>query len=253
VNAAEFGNCYADSTRAQAYAKLEFARTYHLAFRDLPAIFEAHSPGNIAVDFGCGTGRSTRFLRRCGFETVGVDISAQMIEKAKDLDPSGDYRVMRDGDFNLLESGAYDLVLSAFTFDNIATFEKKIALFRGLRGLLAPEGCIVSVVSSPEIYLHEWASFSTKDFPENQAARSGDVVRIITTDYEDSRPVEDILWSDASYQDVYRASGLASVQRETPLARGDEPYEWVSETKIAPWVVWVLNPRIQVPHRKAQA
>lgn len=241
MNVPEFVNCYADSTRAEAYAKLEFARTYHLAFRDLPVIFEAHARGNTAVDFGCGTGRSTRFLRRRGFEAVGIDISAQMIEKAKELDPSGDYRVMREGDFSLLESEAYDLVLSAFTFDNIATFEKKTALFRGLRGLLAPEGCIVNVVSSPEIYLHEWASFSTKDFPENRAAQSGDVVRIITTDYDDSRPVEDILWSDASYRDVYRAAGLTPVQRETPLARGDEPYEWVTETRTAPWVIWVLK------------
>lgn len=237
----ELANCYADSTRAEAYAKLEFARTYYLAFRDLPAIFETHSPGKKAVDFGCGTGRSTRFLRRCGFETVGIDISAQMVEKARELDPPGDYRVMPNGDFSLLESGAFDLVLSAFTFDNIATFEKKVALFRGLRGLLSPAGCIVSVVSSPDIYLHEWATFSTKAFPENHDARNGDVVRIITTESDDARPVEDILWNDASYLEVYGAAGLTPVERRAPLATGDEPYEWISERTIAPWVVWVLK------------
>jgi SAM-dependent methyltransferase len=241
VNAAELGNCYADSTRAAAYSKLEFAGTYHLAFRDLPAILAAHARGTRAVDFGCGTGRSTRLLKRCGFGAFGLDVSAQMVAKAQELDSSGDYRVMRDEDFSLVDPGACDVVLSAFTFDNIATFEKKVRLFRGLRGLLAPGGCIVSVVSSPEIYLHEWASFSTKDFPENQDARSGDVVRIITRDCEDSRPVEDILWSDESYRDVYRAAGLVPAQRTAPLADGHEPYEWVSEREIAPWVIWVLK------------
>jgi hypothetical protein len=31
----EFANCYEDTKRAEAYAKLEFAGTYYLAYRDL--------------------------------------------------------------------------------------------------------------------------------------------------------------------------------------------------------------------------
>ena len=34
-----FPNCYYDTIRAEAYAGLEFANTYHLAFRDLPELF----------------------------------------------------------------------------------------------------------------------------------------------------------------------------------------------------------------------
>jgi len=26
-----------------------------------------------------------------------------------------------------------------------------------------------------------------------------------------------------------------------PLAKGDEPYPWVNETRIAPWVIYVLR------------
>ena len=26
-----------------------------------------------------------------------------------------------------------------------------------------------------------------------------------------------------------------------PLATGDEPYQWISETNIAPWVIYVLE------------
>ena len=110
-----------------------------------------------------------------------------------------------------------------------------------LRSLLNREGRIVMVVSSPEIYLHEWASFSTKDFPENRLARSGDVVRITVTDHEDRRPVEDIVWTDEAYREVFATAGLAVVQRYKPLAKGDEPYGWVSEIAIAPWVIYVLR------------
>ena len=61
----------------------------------------------------------------------------------------------------------------------------------------------VTVVSSPEIYTHEWTSFTTKDFPGNKRARSGDLVRIVVTDHQDRRPVEDILWTDESYRSVF--------------------------------------------------
>ena len=62
----DFVNCYQSATSAEAYSKLEFANTYHLAFRDLPEILRAHVKGTSALDFRCGAGRSSRFLRELG-------------------------------------------------------------------------------------------------------------------------------------------------------------------------------------------
>jgi len=237
---ANFANCYEDVKRSDAYATLEFANTYYLAYRDLPAIIAEHWAGTKALDFGCGTGRSTRFLRKLGFSVTGVDVSEDMLRIARATDPSGEYRLVPDDNFDELEAGAFDLVLSAFTFDNIPG-ATKTRIFRDLAKLLAPNGTIVSIVSSPEIYTHEWASFTTKEFPENAAARSGDVVRIVVTDHQDRRPVEDILCIDESYRTVYRDASLQAIQVFKPLATGDEPYAWVNETKIAPWVIYVLR------------
>lgn len=236
-----FTNCYDDSRRAEAYARLEFANTYYLAFRDLPAIFAEHVQGRRAVDFGCGTGRSTRFLRQLEFEATGVDIAPKMIAKARELDAAGDYRLVEDDDLSGLNAGSYDLVLSAFTFDNIPGWDTKVRLFRDLGRLLNSAGKIVSVVSAPEIYTHEWASFSTRDYQENWSAQTGDTVRIVTTDIADRRPAEDILWTDEAYAEVYRRAGLEAIARYQPLARGDESYEWVSETTIPPWVIYVIG------------
>ena len=96
-------------------------------------------------------------------------------------------------------------------------------------------------MSSPEIYTHEWASFTTKDFPENAFARSGDTVRIIVTDHQDRRPVQDVVCTDEKYRALYRQAGLEVVEVCAPLALGNEPYSWVSETQIAPWVIYVLK------------
>ena len=237
----DFVNCYENTTRAEAYAKLEFANTYHLAFRDLPEIFRSHVKETPALDFGCGTGRSTRFLRQLGFEVVGVDISAEMIAQARAIDPQGDYRLIPGDDMSALPRAGFSLIQSAFTFDNIPGVETKVRLFRGLRELLRPDGILVNIVSAPEIYVNEWASFSTKAFPENHNARPGDPVKIITTDFEDRSPAVDILWPHESYLEVYGRSGLEEVETRKPLARGDEPYPWISETRIAPWVIYVLR------------
>jgi SAM-dependent methyltransferase len=237
----DFSNSYEDPKRAEAYAKLEFPGTYYLAYRDLPAIIFEQVKGRKAIDFGCGTGRSTRFLQKLGFNAVGVDISEDMIRKARELDPKGDYRLIAEGDFSQFKHKSYDLALSVFTFDNIPTMEKKIKNFKELGNLLENEGRLVNVVSSPEIYVHEWASFSTKDFPENKHAESGDKVRIIQTDIEDKRPVEDVVWTDESYRNVFDKAGLEPVKTYKPLAKESEPYKWINETRIAPWVIYALR------------
>jgi SAM-dependent methyltransferase len=235
-----FRNVYEDTVRADSYSRLELPGTYYLAYRDLPEILARHLAGRRAVDFGCGAGRSTRFLRRLGFEAVGVDVSADMIRKAREIDPSGDYRLVEPGSSTGLAEGAWDLVLSAFTFDNIPQGDK-VRNLRGLARLLAPRGRLASLVSTPEIYTHEWASFSTRDYPENREARSGDVVRIVMTDVSDRRPVEDIVCSKDSYLEIYLEAGLELVASHEPRGRADEPFEWVNETRVAPWRIDVLR------------
>lgn len=238
-----FSNAYEDRKRADAYSKLEFPGTYYLAYRDLPKIISTHVEGIEALDFGCGTGRSTRFLQKLGFNTIGVDISEAMLKKAKENDPKGDYRLIPDGDFSQLKEETFDLVLSAFTFDNIPTMEKKVKIFSKIRKMLRSQGRIINLVCSPEIYIHEWASFSTRDFPENKIAKGGDKVRIVITDTEDKRPVEDIIWPPNYYRETYAKSALIIVEVYKPLAKTSEPYKWINETRIAPWTIYVLRKR----------
>lgn len=164
-----------------------------------------------------------------------------MVQRATAIDRAGDYRLIPDGDLRQFANRTFDLVLAAFTFDNIPTTARKVALFRELARLLTRDGRIVNLVSSPDIYVHEWASFSTAAFPQNKTARSGDIVQIINTAIEDARPVQDVLWTDESYREVYAASGLTILQTYKPLARNNEPLQWVNETRVAPWVIYVLG------------
>ena len=238
-----FANAYEDETRAQAYATLEFPGTYYLAFRDLPGLFAEHVRGRAAHDFGCGAGRSTRFLRGLGFDPIGIDISPAMLDLARTADPSGRYVLVADGDYGALDSQRFDLVFSAFAFDNIPGAEHRAKILRELRRLLTPGGRIVLLGCRREIYLNETVSFTARDFPENREAQSGEQVRIVMKDVEDRRPVIDIVWFHEDYLAMFAAADLELVAHHLPLGRDDEPYDWISEMSIAPWSVYILRPR----------
>jgi SAM-dependent methyltransferase len=237
----EFENSWGNPVRSSSYSKLEFPNTYHLAYRDLPAIIASHIQGNRVVDFGCGTGRSTRFLKQLGFGVTGIDISEDMLISARELDPGGEYMAVKNGQYSQLASGHYDLIQSVFTFDNIPGWETRITILKSLRELLCSTGKIICLDSNSELYTHEWASFTTKDFPENKYALTGDIVKIIMTDVDDRRPVEDILWTEEDYHTLFKLAGLEIEATYKPLGFKDDPFNWIVETEIAPWIIFVVK------------
>jgi SAM-dependent methyltransferase len=237
----EFTNSWGDQFRAVSYSKLEFPNTYYLAYRDLPEIISKHVVGKMAIDFGCGTGRSSRFLKQLGFEVTGIDIAQDMLDIAKKIDINGDYRLVNNGEYCHLRTGQFDLIQSVFTFDNIPGWENRARILVALSDLIKPTGRLICLDSTPELYTNEWASFTTKEFPENWQAKTGDIVRDIMLDVEDSRPVEDIFWTLTDYHKLFDIACLEIEETYKPLGRDNEPYHWVSEMEIAPWMIFVLK------------
>jgi hypothetical protein len=85
-------------------------------------------------------------------------------------------------------------------------------------------------------------SFSTKEFPGNATAKTGDVVRTVMLDVADRRPVDDIFWTDSDYREVYRRAGLAVREVHQPLGSSADPCAWVNETRVPPWTIYLLTP-----------
>ena len=248
----DFENSWDSQKRAESYAKLEFPNTYYLAYRDLPKIISDHISGRSAVDFGCGTGRSTRFLKQLGFNAIGIDISFDMLQIAKEFDKEGDYQLVTNGNYSHLGAEKYDIVQSIFTFDNIPGWENRARILVGLRDLLKTTGKIICLDSAPELYTNEWASFSTKDFPGNWNAKTGDIVRDIMLDVEDRRPIDDIFWTLDDYYKLFELSELSVDALYKPLGFDNEPYKWISEISIAPWMIFVLSKKTRHSIYKGQ-
>jgi len=57
---------------ASQYAEFGIDNTNYLAFRDIPQLIQKHAKGVAALDYGCGAGRSTRFLKNLGLDVESV-------------------------------------------------------------------------------------------------------------------------------------------------------------------------------------
>ena len=57
----------------------------------------------------------------------------------------------------------------------------------------------------------------------------------------DRTPVDDIVWPDEAYRETYARAGLEVIASYRPLGRDDEGQPWVNETRIAPWVIYVVT------------
>lgn len=232
-------NSWDNDTRSASYAKLEFPNTYHLAYRDLPEIAKSHAKGIKTLDFGCGTGRSSRFFKKQGFDVTGIDISPSMIRQAVEKDPGGTYILAKDGNYNDIPND-FDLITSIFTFDNIPA-QKRLLILSGLKQKLSRRGCIIMLDSNPELYRNEWASFSTAPFAGNRTAKTGDPVYTIMNDVEDKTPVEDYFFTEQDYLKLFEEAGMKLLKRYAPLGSKDESFTWKSELTIAPWIIYVLG------------
>jgi SAM-dependent methyltransferase len=99
-----------------------------------------------ALDFGCGVGRLTRALSPYFDQCTGVDISEEMIAKARDWHrdwPKCRFVLNTEGDLRVFEGGSFDLVYSNIVLQHLPT-ARLIETFIGeFIRTLTPDGLLV--------------------------------------------------------------------------------------------------------------
>lgn len=96
-----------------------------------------------ALDFGCGVGRLTRALASRFESCTGVDISTEMIERARSLNrrvPGCEFAVNTAEDLALFEDGAFDFVYSSIVLQHLPDRRRVLGYVREFVRLLAPGG-----------------------------------------------------------------------------------------------------------------
>lgn len=104
--------------------------------------------GRRLLDVGCGTGSSMRPMLARGYDVVGVDRSAAMLDRARDkLGPA--VRLELADMRSLPVLGEFDLIWSVADGCNyLLTHDELVATFAGLRANLAPAGLVLFDVNT---------------------------------------------------------------------------------------------------------
>ncbi len=224
---------------AGEYAELGIEGTQHLAFRDIPMLIREYA-GSIAsaLDYGCGAGRSTRFLKRLGFNAVGVDTSREMLEQARSKDRLGEYHHIPSGHLPF-EDSAFDLVFSSFVFLEVSRIDEIEGILKEMKRVLRKDGIIIFVTASMEATKGTWVSLSYS-FPENdRPLHSGDTVKLLIRGIDVI--LYDYYWTDDDYRRAAERAGLMLVKLHKPLGSSDDSIEWRDETKMPPFAIYVLR------------
>lgn len=223
---------------AGEYSTLGFNGTYYLGFRDIPLLMDKHVRGRKALDYGCGPGRSTRYLKRLGFDTVGVDISWDMLREAAQQDENGVYQHIRSAELPY-DNGTFDVVFSSFVFLEVSSREEIERIAKEIRRVLNPRGRVVLVTGAINGIHGDWVSFSY-DFPENSGEiASGGMVKLQISGT--SVILYDYYWADDDFRGVLAEAGLSVVELHTPMGRADDPIEWRDEAHKPYIGVYVLE------------
>jgi SAM-dependent methyltransferase len=111
------------------------------------ALYQRHLAGRKSIGLiGCGAGRDLIALARRGHAVVGVDLSSEMIQKARSyLEAAGIDAPLYAADvhgFNFPDRRYDAFVFSNFTYVLIPGSTHRIEMLQSLRRQLSPDGCV---------------------------------------------------------------------------------------------------------------
>lgn len=224
-----------DRDQAVAYSRSEFQNTYYLGYRDVPEILKMFCQKGEALDYGCGTGRSTRFLKHLGFSCVGVDISDDMLSKAQEIDPIGTYKHIQSGKLPYPDL-SFDLVFSCFVFLTVPTYGELIEIFSEIKRVLKPEGTFVFVTGSKYLYHKKYISY---DIAPRLDLKTEEEIDVSLKDL--GVVFKNYFYSDSDYRSLIETSGLRLVQYHEPLGLDCDGISWENERLFGPYLIYTAK------------
>jgi ubiquinone/menaquinone biosynthesis C-methylase UbiE len=185
-----------------------------------------------ALDVGCGEGRLCRMMQGWGLETVGLDPTPALLERARLLDPAGRYDEARAEAMPYADA-AFDLVVSCLTLIDIPGYRAAIT---EMTRVLAPGGTLLvanlssMVTTSGPRWVKDGEGRKLHFGLDNYIAEYANWeewagIRILNH----HRPL-------SAYLQAFLANGLRLVHFDEPTPEGADPVWTESQTRV-PWFV----------------
>jgi SAM-dependent methyltransferase len=195
----------------------DFSREFVL---DAPMLARVRGRGfRNALDVGCGEGRFCRMLQAAGIATVGIDPTRALLDRARALDPGGDYRLATAETLDV-PAASFDLVVSYLTLIDIPDLATATA---NMLAALRPGGTLL---------IANLASYMTAANPEG-AATDADGRRHLRIDHYLDERADWVSWRGiriqnwhrplSAYLQLFLAHGLTLRYFDEPAPSGGDP------------------------------
>jgi len=206
--------------------------TYQIGF-DAVANLLGDSRGKTFLDFGCGAGRSARFLKELGARHVyAVDHDQNMIDQAVSRELDG-VTFLRIDSLIPLSDASVDGAVSMNVFIEIRTPGAMTHACTEIARTLRPGAPFILQSASPMAFGHTFRNIS---YPQAGPLRSGETTACIVTAPEGQFTIEDTYWAEDDYVDAIEQAGLtvATIGYPRPI----DPAAWsTDEASIPPFII----------------
>jgi len=186
-----------------------------------------------ALDVGCGEGRFCRIMRQHGIAPIGIDPTQRLLERARECDPTGDYRLAM-AEALPFDDGTFDLVVSYMTLIDIADIGAAIP---EMARVLKPNGTLLVA------NLTSFASAAASGWVRNAA---GEPLHCHPVDHYLEERCEWVEWAGiriqnwhrplTTYMQAFLGAGLRPTHFDEPAGIGG-PAALRETSRRRPWCV----------------
>ncbi len=132
-----------------------YANFQKTVYQKLVALLPLPTTRVRALDVGCGAGRWCRLLAGKGYDTVGIDLQAELIEMNRRRNPNIDFFCTSIRDFSAED--AFDLISSVTVIQHIP-FEEQDVVIQKLRELLKTNGYAIILENIRDQGIHVFSN-----------------------------------------------------------------------------------------------
>ncbi len=211
-----------------------------VAYAGVKEMVEKYCVGaNNAIDYGCGAGRSTRFLKQAGLnQVVGVDINQEMLNQAAQREiPGTSYYHIESGVLPF-KDGTFDLAFSGLAILEISSADEIHKVLTELKRVVTNQGTVIILTCTKEGHLTGSDSFEPILTAEQQAnIKDGDAVP--TRVKETGQMFTDYYWSDEFLKTALQEAGLMVVEVKLPTTIPGQSNEDLQSNDQPPYVIYV--------------
>jgi len=216
---------------------------YHIEEYSLRSLLGDVSQASV-LDLACGDGHYTRVLKRMGTSrTVGVDLSAKMVELAAAEEKVnrlgieyvvGDARTVRLGE-------EFDLVVAAYLLPYARSAEELLAMAKAIHSSLKPAGRFVAVNNNPAQQPKAFERTRKYGFVKSADGqiRNGSPIRYTFLQETEEFVVENYHLDADTHTRVFEVAGFSEVRWHMPELSPDE-----SATRADYWADFLHDPPI---------